>query len=57
MKKIKVDRFKLSKENRAKYEKLLSTHLKEQKAKKDAVRKEKETAAAAVTTTATTKRK
>lgn len=42
MKKIKQERFKLSKDNKAKYEKLLSTYLKEQKVKKEQHKKEKE---------------
>lgn len=45
MKKIKQERYKISKEAKAKYEKVLSSFLKEQKAKKDAAKKEKEAAA------------
>jgi len=55
MKKIKQERYKLSKEARVKYEKVLSTFLKEQKAKKDAVKKDKEEVPKAATAAKTAK--
>ncbi len=45
MKKIKLERFQLSKDSKAKYEKLLSNFIKERRAKQEAAKKEKEEAA------------